>query len=69
MTQTSFFGAGVLGISTVAVIWSILAGSIPAKWPATEITREDNPDAYWAFMGLYGLGVVAGLIMLVRGLR
>jgi len=59
----NYFGFAVLGICAGAVIWSLVADEVPAKWPMTAIRRADNPVGFWLLVGLYGAGCFGGLLI------
>jgi hypothetical protein len=60
------FGAGLFAVCAIAVIWSLVAGYVPARWPTGKVTRETSPTVFWFLVGIYGASGLAGLFLAIR---
>ena len=66
MIVVADFGAGLFAVCSLAVIWSFVAGYVPARWPMGRVTRDGNAVLFWLLVGMYTAAGLAGLALAVR---
>lgn len=62
------FGIGLLAVCIIIIAWSLFLGTIPVRWPTFQISRENNPNMFWAYVAFFGLGAIVGVVLIAKAL-
>lgn len=58
---------GIAVVSAAVASVSLIVGEVPARWPGSGVSRNDQPNLYWGIIaGLFAASIACALIALVQ---
>jgi len=64
----NWFGAAILAICGFHLACGMFTGRIPARWPTFAADRDSNPTSFRFYMAVYGIGAIAGAVIILLSL-